>query len=165
MQAFAVDDDKPSFDKASTSSTHSQPHCPKEGQFSEIDNVGGQVDEIEDFAAVDPASFTEDCRVGQSLSMEGDIEISTPSAMFAVHPGASNQAPRKSIIRSMSSYIRPRDDAARLKRTREVAHQCFWYAGAFYINWAVLSVRLVHEEKFCNSATLLTIPLVSNLIC
>lgn len=29
------------------------------------------------------------------------------------------------------------------RRTREVASQCFWYAGAFYINWIALSVIIL----------------------
>jgi len=83
---------------------------------------------------------------------KGDPVLSPSTAL----PDAAGRPPRKSVLRTMSSYFRqPRNDVARLKRTREVASQCFWYAGAFYINWVALSVRSTFFDN-CPSVAPLT---------
>lgn len=33
------------------------------------------------------------------------------------------------------------------KRSRQVANQCFWYAGAFYLNWLALTVSVFMYNK------------------
>jgi G protein-coupled glucose receptor regulating Gpa2 len=43
--------------------------------------------------------------------------------------------------RRRASFLLARDEL-RLKRTRQVARQSFLYAGAFYLNWIALSVRV-----------------------
>jgi len=44
------------------------------------------------------------------------------------------------------------------KRTREVATQCFWYAGAFYINWIALSVIIFEAEMLLSAGHLKAVP-------
>lgn len=45
-----------------------------------------------------------------------------------------------SLLRRISSRRRQHTAEEHRKRTKEVARQCFWFAGAFYINWVALSV-------------------------
>jgi hypothetical protein len=53
---------------------------------------------------------------------------------------ASSERSRSSRSKRPSRFsLRFRRKSTR-RRTKEVASQCFWYAGAFYVNWTALSV-------------------------
>lgn len=57
-----------------------------------------------------------------------------------MHSGTIEE-PRSPLRRFASS--RTSNMIAKSRRTREVANQSFLYAGAFYLNWAALTVRIV----------------------
>jgi G protein-coupled glucose receptor regulating Gpa2 len=126
--------------------TLSQQNESRKEKFSEVEEVGLNdkaeipIDENGcDVAAQIHTSLNADNSLHPTL--EKKLQISSPAPIHTIHSDAPSRSFRKSVGRTMLSLIRqPRSDVARLKRTREVASQCFWYAGAFYINWVALSV-------------------------
>lgn len=131
------------------SNTVSQQNESRKEKCSEVEEIGLPVNDeanvsigenLRDFSAEKTAS-NESAKSDPALGTNREIS-SSPATIQTPHPDSPRRSFRKSIARTMSSLMRqPRGDVARCKRTREVASQCFWYAGAFYINWVALSVR------------------------
>jgi hypothetical protein len=64
-------------------------------------------------------------------------------------PAPTTTAPARSpsfmrnVIGQLSTRSIAREVEENCNRRKEVANQCFWFAGAFYINWVALSVRIL----------------------
>jgi hypothetical protein len=71
--------------------------------------------------------------------------FSSPRA-GSVHPPRKSM--RASIVGRFARSSQAEDgEAAFRKHTREVANQCFWYAGAFYFCWTALSVSVLFHAQ------------------
>jgi hypothetical protein len=72
-----------------------------------------------------------------------DRDISLEDAKTAIRPASLRQVKQAISNRFTRSSVSTNNETSHLRHTREVASQCFWYAGAFYFNWTALSVSIM----------------------
>lgn len=79
----------------------------------------------------------------QPVSSGPTFSESTLPAQDLQERTAKQQQTRSRVL---ASYSRHSSVYRRSRRVKDVAHQCFLYAAAFYINWAALTVRIFSES-------------------
>jgi G protein-coupled glucose receptor regulating Gpa2 len=139
----------------------------REGSTDAMDQATCSVDEIaiaNDTLSGDTSSPYPSTD-SQTIAMESrglddvrtDVHVSTniEKPHETSFPLSQQQPCPQGILRRLSShrlFHQDDDTVVRFKHTKEVATQCFWYTGAFYINWVALSVRIIIH--ICNISPL-----------